>query len=126
MRRLAVAALVGMAAVSCGALEAPPAVQDSRLTFACYPVQFMRPPLGPPRRWCDLADPGAERAAVVVMRIGLDGRIVSATTPADPSERMNACLADALRDWRLEPARNCLGEPLHSRYEMKYQAVFGS
>jgi hypothetical protein len=121
-----VAALIGLLAVSCSETgEPPPVIHDARLTFACYPIQFMRPPLGPPRRWCDLAHPEVERTAVVVMDIGPDGTILSAWIPAEPSESMNACLAEALRDWRVEPARNCLGAPLHSQYEMAYEAVFG-
>ena len=120
-----VAPLIGLIAVSCSETEPPPVVHDPRLTFACYPIQFMRPPMGPPRKWCGLAHPGAERTAVVVMDVGPDGTILSATIPTEPSESMNACLAEALRDWRVEPARNCLGEPLYGRYEMAYEAVFG-
>jgi hypothetical protein len=90
--------------------------------FACYPVQFMRPPVGPPLRRCDVANPDT---AVVVMDVAADGRILKATIPQEPSAEVSACLAEALALWRLEPARDCAEAALPSSYEMSYRQVFG-
>jgi hypothetical protein len=122
--RLAIAtASLALLCVGCkpDALELPTPKTGS-LGFACYPVQFMRPPMGPPLRSCDVANPDT---AVVVMDVGGDGRILKATIPQEPSDEMSACLAEALALWRLEPARDCAEMPLRSRYEMSYRDVFG-
>lgn len=123
------AALAGLVVVGMActrqAEEPLPTPKNGALGFACYPVQFVRPPMGPPVRWCNLSDPSRADAAVVVMHVGRDGAILDASIPEEPSEEMTACLAEALGGWRLEPARGCTGEPLQSEYRLSYRDVFG-
>jgi hypothetical protein len=59
------------------------------------------------------------------MDVAADGMVLKASIPEEPSEEMSACLVEALREWRLEPARDCAGKPLRSQYEMAYLDVFG-
>lgn len=99
-----------------------PTPKMSALDFACYPVQFVSPPMPPPLRACDIDRPDA---ATVLMEISSDGHVVKATIPQAPSSELSTCLTEALALWRLEPARACGGEPLPSRYEMSYRDVFG-
>jgi hypothetical protein len=127
MRVAVIAGVVALLGMACerAAEEALPKPKNAGLVFACYPVQFVHPPMGPPTRWCEVANPERADAYVVVMDVGVDGSILKASISEEPSEQMSACLVDALREWRLEPARNCMGEPLGSRYEMGYLDVFG-
>ena len=122
--RLAVVAV--SLAIACGACEIDsvdlPTPRISGLDLACYPVQFVSPPMPPPLRACDIDSPDA---ATVLMEISSDGHVVKATIPQAPSSELSACLADALALWRLEPARDCGGTPLPSRFEMSYRDVFG-
>jgi hypothetical protein len=127
MRTAVMAGFVALAAAACdqGPNEALPEPKNGGLVFACYPVQFVHPPMGPPARWCDVAQPERSEAYVVVMDVAADGKVLKASIPGEPSEEMTACLTEALREWRLEPARDCAGEPLRSQYEIAYLDVFG-
>src|SRR5262245_21399267 len=89
---------------------------------ACYPVQFMRPPIAPVLRACDVGSP---ESATVLMEISKEGRVVRASFPQPPSVAVSKCLGEALALWRLEPARDCEGAPLASRWEVPYRRVFG-
>jgi hypothetical protein len=108
-------------------IEELPEPKTPGFQYACYPVQYLRPPKLPSTAPCghQLAHPNRERTYTIVMRVSKEGTVQSARVVEEPSEAVTACLAATLGHWHLEPARTCSGEPLESEYRIPYISAFG-
>lgn len=62
---------------------------------------------------------------VVVLSVDARGAVVKAIVRDESSTEMNECALSAVDQWKLEPARNCMGEAVPSKYEVDYSYLFG-
>jgi hypothetical protein len=76
-------------------------------------------------RRCPIAHPERSIEYVVVLSVSADGAVLKATVPAENSPEINECAFSVVRQWRLEPARTCMGEAVASQYEVGYTNLFG-
>ena len=125
-RIVTVVAFAGLAAIACRQdADELPEPKETRLEFACYPVEYLKPPQMPILSPCPLTHPELAGSYVMVMKVGTDGSVLSVLIPGEPSEAVNQCLRATVGRRRLEPARTCTGEALPAEYTLEYASVFG-
>jgi len=103
--------------------ESLPEVTHAPAGLECYPVNYLRPPFGPPSESCPL--PGRGEGAEMVLLIATDGVVFDAYVPGDASPAVDACVLREARTRIFEPARDCTGEPVASQLHLKYSDMFG-
>ena len=123
--RVVAAAAVSGQSFGCSQGDPLPEPRGGRVQFECYPVEYMRPPQMPILTECPLAHPELAGTYAIVLEVGVDGSVLSATLPGEPSESVTRCLRATVGTWQLEPARTCTGEALPGEYRVEYGSVFG-
>ena len=114
-----------LATVACGFANEPlPEVSRVPLGLACYPVQYLKPPLPPPSGFC--LRPESVDDPEIVMLLANDGSIVDAYITSEQSEALHACLIGIARRWPLEPARDCTGAPMAGEFRLPWSSAFGN
>ena len=89
----------------------------------CYPVNYLRPPFGPPSYTCPLPTGGQDAALVVL--VTPQGAAFDAYLAGEASPPLERCLLAELQTRSFEPARECDGRPIAGSLRLKYSDVFG-
>lgn len=103
--------------------ESLPEVTHVPSGLECYPVNYLRPPYGPPSESCPLPQHGED--VLMVLLIATDGETFDAYVPGEASPALDACVLREARTRSFEPARDCNGRAVASRVHLKYSSMFG-
>jgi TonB-like protein len=121
------AVVVGLGGTACAPdASGWPEPRPAPLQFVCYPAQYLRPlPMPSFSRKCPLTHPERANKYVVALSVDADGTMVKATVRDENSPETNECALSAVNQWKLEPARTCMGEAVASEYDVDYSYLFG-
>jgi hypothetical protein len=116
--------IIGLSLSGCAMEDAdlPPVTSVASAT-ACYPVNYLRPPFGPPSHTCPI--PAGGQDAPVVALVTPQGAVFDAYLPGEASPPLERCVLAELQARTLEPARECDGHPVAGSLRLKYSDLFG-